>query len=149
MEISNDLLFSFLSYSPGLFWICILFLPKNTKAMFCVDIYLILLSLLFVIQTIPGIGEILSIIFKPTFLEMKAFLSSDAGFLGTWNHMILSDVWIGRWISQDSLQFKSSLLIRLIIIPIILILGPFGLFFYLVLRAILTKSIGFNSIKND
>jgi hypothetical protein len=143
MGISNELLFSLLSYTPGPFWLLILFLPANRKAMLGVDGYLIILSLLFVVQTTPVLDQILAIIFQPTFLEMKLFLGSDAGFLGTWNHMILSDLWIGRWVAHDSLQFDKSLLIRVLIIPVILVLGPFGLFFYLLFRMIKTRSFGF------
>jgi hypothetical protein len=144
-NIPEEILFTFLSYIAGPFWLMILFLPKNKRVMLGVDIFLFLMSLLFVIQTIPVLGHILEIIFKPTFEEMKLFLGSDRGFLGSWNHMILSDVWIGRWVSQDTLNFKGSFLIRLIIIPIIMVVGPFGLFIYLIYRMILTKSIGFSS----
>jgi len=146
MGISNELLFNLLSYTPGPFWLMILFLPNNRKAMLGVDVYLIIMSLLFVIQTIPELNYILSIILQPTFVEMKGFIGSEAGFLGTWNHMILSDLWIGRWVAHDSLQFNNSLLIRLLIIPVILVLGPFGLFFYLLFRIIKTRSIGFYSL---
>jgi hypothetical protein len=146
MNTTHEFLFSFLSYIPGPFWLLILFIPKNKKAMLAVDIFLLVMSLLFVIQTVPVLSEILAIIFKPTFPEMKAFLSSDAGFLGSWNHMILSDVWIGRWVAYDSLQFEKSWLIRGIIIPIILIVGPFGLFFYLLFRIIKKRSFAFSQL---
>ncbi len=101
-----------------------------------------------VLQTIPVLSDILKIIFSPTYVEMKGLLGSDAGFLGSWNHMILSDIWIGRWVSQDSLKYENSLTIRLVIIPIILVLGPFGLFFYLLFRMIKSKSFGFNEYTN-
>lgn len=114
--------------------------------MLAVDLFLVLLSLLFVIQTVPALSEIMQIIFKPTLPEMKAFIGSNTGFLGSWNHMILSDLWIGRWVAQDSLQFEYAWLIRLIIIPIILVVGPFGLFFYLLFRMIKTRTVGFNSV---
>jgi len=44
-------------------------------------------------------------------------------------------------LSQDSLNFEKSFWIRLLIIPIILILGPFDHLF----RVIRTKSLGFDS----
>lgn len=150
MMMSNttqELLFSILSYIPGPFWLLILLVPQNRKAMLVVDIFLLAMSILFVVQTIPVLGEIMQIIFKPTFPEMKAFLGSDAGFLGSWNHMILSDVWIGRWVAQDSLQFKKSWIIRVLIIPVILIVGPFGLCFYLLFRAIKKKSLELTAVK--
>ncbi|GAB4420721.1 MAG: hypothetical protein OHK0039_34640 [Bacteroidia bacterium] len=146
MNVSNELLFSLLSYSPGPFWLLILLLPRNRWAMLAVDVYLFILSALFVVQTLPALGQILGIIFQPTFLEMKAFLGSDAGFLGSWNHMILGDVWIGRWVAHDSLQFRWAWLIRLLAIPVILIVGPAGLCFYLIFRMIATRRIGFHTV---
>ena len=143
MNTANEFLFSFLSYIPGPFWLLILFIPTHKKAMLAVDIFLLVMSFLFVIQTVPVLQDILPIILKPTFSEMKAFLTTDAGFLGSWNHMILSDVWIGRWVAHDSLQFENSWIIRLIIIPVILIVGPFGLFFYLLFRIIKKRSFAF------
>ncbi|TNE70648.1 DUF4281 domain-containing protein [bacterium] len=142
--LSNETLFTILSYIPGPFWLMILFVPKNKKAMLAVDVFLFLMSALFVVQTIPVLSELFPILAQPDFPKMYAFLSSEKGVLGSWNHMILSDVWIGRWVAQDSLQFEKSLIIRLIIIPVILFFGPFGLFFYLLFRMIKKRSISFN-----
>ncbi|RMG64834.1 MAG: DUF4281 domain-containing protein [Bacteroidetes bacterium] len=148
MTPAPELLFSLLSYSPGPFWLLILFLPTNRKAMLAVDGYLLLLSLLFVIQTLPALGHIIGIIFQPEFEEMRAFIGSEAGFLGAWNHMILGDLWIGRWVAHDSLRFERAWLIRLLFIPVILVVGPFGLCFYLIFRMIATRSFGFHTLSD-
>ncbi|MCB1177592.1 MAG: DUF4281 domain-containing protein [Leptospiraceae bacterium] len=138
--MSNENLFTILSYIPGPFWLMILFLPNNKKAMIAVDIFLFLMSGLFVFQAIPVMGELFPLLAQPEFPKMYAFLSSEKGVLGSWNHMILSDVWIGRWIAKDSLQFEKSIIIRIFIIPIIMFFGPVGLFCYLVFRVIVKKS---------
>lgn len=141
-----QLLFQFLSYAPGPFWLLILFLPGNRRAMFAVDLFLILLAGLFAWQTIPIIPQILPLLLEPKFDEMHAFLSSEAGFVGSWNHMILSDLWIGRWVSQDASRFSRPLLVRLLCIPPILLFGPLGLFCYLLLRMATRREIAFNQV---
>jgi hypothetical protein len=106
--------------------------------MFAVDIFLFALSGLFVLHTLPVLGEVIPLLLEPSFQSMHEFLGSPNGFIGTWNHMILGDVWIGRWIAHDTLQYshsnKRTLITRLLFIPWVLVLGPFGLFFYLIYR---------------
>ena len=108
--------------------------------MLAVDIYLLVLSALFAAQTFPILGELLPLLAQPEFEPMRAFVSSREGFVGSWNHMILGDLWIGRWIAQDSLQSKHPLIVRLLILPFVLFFGPLGLFLYLVYRIISRRS---------
>lgn len=129
-----ETLFNFLSFSPGPFWLLILIVPTNRRAMLVFDTYLLLLSTLFVWQTLPVLGTLLPMLAQPKFDEMHAFLSSKEGFVGSWNHMILADLWIGRWVAQDSVSYSRPLLVRLVFLPIILFVGPVGLFCYLLFR---------------
>lgn len=109
--------------------------------MLAVDIFLILLSGLFVALTLPVISELFPLIAKPEFESMHAFLSSKPGFVGSWNHMILSDLWIGRWVAQDTCKGRHGLPVRLLFIPPILFFGPLGLFCYLIFRIITRRRI--------
>ncbi|MEC5129323.1 abscisic acid-deficient protein Aba4 family protein [Verrucomicrobiales bacterium BCK34] len=134
-------LFQLLSFSPGPFWLLIIFFPMKRSAMLAVDIFLILLSALFVALTLPVISELFPLIAKPEFESMHAFLSSKPGFVGSWNHMILSDLWIGRWVAQDTCKGRHGLPVRLFFIPPILFFGPLGLFCYLIFRIITRRRI--------
>ena len=134
-------LFQFLSFAPGPFWLLMIALPTKRWAMLAIDVFLIPLSGLFVVCTAPIIGELFPIIAKPEFESMHAFLSSKPGFVGSWNHMILSDLWIGRWEAQDTCKGRHDLLVRLIFIPPILFFGPLGLFCYLIFRIISRRQI--------
>jgi hypothetical protein len=136
-----DALFNFLSYAPGPFWLLILFLPRNRKAMLAVDCFLILLSAIFAFHTIPILKEITPLIAKPEFDPIYGFLSTERGVVGSWNHKILGDLWIGRWVAHDSLQSKRPLLVRCLFLTPILFFGPFGLFCYLVFRIISRRQI--------
>jgi hypothetical protein len=145
IQMTNEFMFMFLSYCAGPFWLLILFAPQNKKSMLAVDLFLFALSGLFVWHTLPVFGEVLPLLLEPSFHSMHEFLSSPSGFIGTWNHMILGDVWIGRWMAQDTLKYSKSnrgaLITRLVFIPWVLFLGPFGLFFYLAYRFIVLKRL--------
>lgn len=142
-------LFMILSFTPGPFWLILFFLPMNKKAMQAFDIYLILLSSIFATLTIPIIPELLPILASPKLLIMQQFLTSERGTVGTWNHMILGDLWIGRWIALDSVRNKVSWFIRFPILILILFFGPVGLFFYFIYRILFLKKIYFFNTNNE
>lgn len=139
--MNTEFMFALLSYAPGPFWLMILFFPGNRRAMLAVDVFLITLSFAFVATLIPVMEQILPLVLAPSLDTMQSFLTSKQGFVGTWNHMIISDVWIGRWVALDSLAFRRSLVVRLIFILPIVLVGPFGLFFYLVFRIAVKRQL--------
>ena len=103
------------------------------------DVLLFFLSLIFTIITIPEIFYLAPIIASPTFEAINGYLGPPIGTLGSWNHMILGDLWIGRWVVHDAIKYKVSMPLRLPFIGLILFFGPVGLFFYLCYRMILLK----------
>jgi hypothetical protein len=137
----NEFLFNFLSYSPGPFWLILAFLPMNKNAMRLFDIFLIFLSCIFALLTIPIIPELLPVIASPKLNLLQQFLSSERGTVGTWNHMILGDLLIGRWVTHDSISNRVHLMIRLPILLVILFFGPVGLFFYFLYRILFLKKL--------
>ena len=138
IETINNL-FYLLSFSPGPFWLCLVAFPKNKWAMVAFDVLLFLLSLIFTIIAIPEILYLAPIIASPTFEAINGYLGTPLGTLGSWNHMILGDLWIGRWVVHDAIKNQVSILLRLPFIGLILFFGPVGLFFYLCYRMILLK----------
>jgi len=134
--MSLESLFQLLSFAPGPFWLLILFLPGNRHAMLAVDGFLVLLAGVFTVLTIPVVPDLLPLLAEPEFSSIRAFLGTELGFVGSWNHMILGDLWIGRWVARDSLRGGKPLLVRLLFLPPILFFGPLGAFLYLVFRMI-------------
>ena len=135
----THILFYFLSFSPGPFWLILVFFPQNKWPMLAFDIYLLLLSFLFTALALPQVPQLAPIIASPTFEAINNFLGSPQGTLGSWNHMILGDLWIGRWVVHDAINSRVPLLMRLPFIGLILFFGPLGLFFYLCYRIIFLK----------
>lgn len=139
--MTYEALFNFLSYAPGPFWLCLMICPKNKIAMRAFDVFLFILSVSFTFLTLPEVPTLLPIIASPTFDSIRAVLSTPQGFVGSWNHMILSDLWIGRWIIHDSLSQGVASPLRLAILLITLFFGPVGLCFYLVYRFVFLKKL--------
>ncbi|MEZ4751124.1 MAG: ABA4-like family protein [Bdellovibrionota bacterium] len=133
----NDYLhtaFNLLSFLPGPFWLALIFLPKNRHAMMAFDVFLVLLSLHFTLLTLPDVAGLLPVIASPTFEAISALLSAPKGILGSWNHMIFSDLWVGRWIAYDGLRQGFNGYVRAIFILITLFFGPVGFCLYWLAR---------------
>lgn len=133
--------FQFICFAPGPFWLALFIAPTHKWAMRVFDVFLFLLSLHFTLLTLPAVPDLLPLIAQPKFAEIHAFLSTPIGTLGSWNHMVLADLWIGRWVAQDSLNHPYPLVLRLIFLPVILFFGPMGLCFYLVYRAAFLRQL--------
>jgi len=145
MHSYEEIVFQLISNLPGPFWLALIFLSHKKWAMNAYDVFLILLSAHFAWLTFPMIPELLPIIAKPEFETIRSKLSTPTGFLGSWNHMVLGDLWIGRWVVFDAKNLKVNAWIRLPFVFCILFFGPLGLFCYFVFRIIKTKKIYFFS----
>jgi hypothetical protein len=139
-------IFVFLSYSPGPFWLILLLAPTHNSLMKIYDAYLLLLTAIFAVLTIPVVPELLPVIAEPSLLEIQKFLSTDRGVVGTWNHMILGDLWIGRWVVHDAVKNKIHVLFRLPVLITILFFGPLGLFVYLCYRIIFLRRFALTEV---
>lgn len=126
--------FRVLSYAPGPFWLILLLIPLNKIAMLAFDAFLMLLALHFSMLTIPYLPELLPAIASPDFTTISTFLASKSGFVGSWNHMILSDLWIGRWIARDGASKGVYTVIRVPFVVLTMFFGPLGLACYLIFR---------------
>lgn len=131
-----NFLFNFLSFSPGPFWLILIFFSQKKWAMYAFDGFLVFLSFIFSVLTFPEIPDLAPIIASPSFASINQFLSSNIGTLGAWNHMILSDLWIGRWMIYDAINHKVPIFVRLPCLFVIIFFGPLGLFMYLAYRII-------------
>lgn len=140
MKSYEEIAFQLISFAPGPFWLSLVFLSNCKWATKAFDLFLVLLSAHFAWITLPLVPELLPVIAQPEFATVHASLSSPAGFLGTWNHMVLGDLWIGRWVVFDAKRLGLNAWIRFPFIVTILFFGPLGLFFYFAFRTIKTRS---------
>lgn len=131
--------FQVLCFAPGPLWLALIFFPRQRHAMMIFDVALILLSVHFTLLTIPEVPQLLPVIAKPTFEGVSGFLTTPKGIVGSWNHMILSDLWIGRWIVYDGIKNNLSRVVLAFVTLTTLFFGPMGLCLYVVLRFALRR----------
>lgn len=131
--------FKLICFAPGPFWLLIIFAPERKWAMRAVDVFLFFLAVHFTTITLPMVPNLLPMIASPTFAGINQLLASPMGTLGSWNHMVLGDLWIGRWVALDTLTRRHGWLLRLCFIPWILFFGPVGLTFYLLYRGLVWR----------
>ena len=79
---------------------------------------------------------------------IRTLFSADVGILVGWTHYLVFDLFIGAWESRDARRrgFSHWLLIPCLIFTYML--GPVGLFLYLVLR-VMTKNGGWSLFERD
>lgn len=82
---------------------------------------------------------------SPTFETISQFLSAPKGILGSWNHMIFSDLWIGRWITYDGMRQGFNGYLRAVFILITLFFGPVGLCLYWLTRLLMRRNWRFST----
>lgn len=103
------------------------------------DVFLILLSLHFTILLLPDVVELFPVIASPTFQNISAFICTPKGILGSWNHMILADLWMGRWMMHDGMKLEIPRWVLSLILFVILFFGSMGVFVYWLVRLILRR----------
>lgn len=136
-------LFAFINIWATLAWILLLFLPRKPlthsaimylgAGLLCF-IYLVLFAVVFGglvdPRQAPGSGEV-----SLTSIEgIRAFFGSDGGVVIGWTHYLAFDLFTGMWISRDADAKGFSRLVQLPFLLLTFLVGPIGLFFWLIAR---------------
>ena len=124
-------------------WLGLVFLPKSPVARDLLPnvIIPILLGVTYTYLMFSFRGEAPAEGGFGTLAEVKALLSIDALLLAGWIHYLSFDLFVGAWIVRDS---QSSELRHWLVIPCLfftLMIGPFGLLIYLLLKILSGKSL--------
>lgn len=83
---------------------------------------------------IPILTEFASEMLDPDLLGVRALLGTVDGTTVIWAHLIAFDLFIGRWMYFDSRDRGIHPLVMAPILVLTILLSPFGLLGYLVLR---------------
>jgi len=92
-------------------------------------------ALLYVILIIPNFGFVIEGFSNPTLVELAAGFSNLEVALLTWLHLLTYDLFGGRWAYLDSQKREINVWLMVVVLFFLLMLGPFGLVLYLVVRA--------------
>lgn len=134
-----DSLFNLLSFAPGPFWLLLFLFPQKRWAMRVFDVFLLFLAMVYSYLTIPAIPELLPIIASPNMESIRELMISDKGLIAGWNHFILADLWIGRWIALDGLDLGIPIYLRIPFLLITLFFGPLGFLSYWIYRFVIHR----------
>jgi hypothetical protein len=77
---------------------------------------------------------------SPDLEGVLALLSTPEGTATVWAHLIAFDLFIGRWMYLDSRELRIHGLIMAPILILTILLSPFGLTVYLVIRTVRRRS---------
>jgi hypothetical protein len=67
---------------------------------------------------------------------VRRLLGTPGGALASWAHMLALDLFTGAWIYRECRRLQAPALVRITALFFTLMSGPFGLFIFLVWRAI-------------
>jgi len=76
-----------------------------------------------------------------SFAEVKKLFENDYALLAGWIHYLAFDLWLGCWALFDSKKYGIHHLVMIPILIGFLMLGPFALVVYFIVRMIYTKSL--------
>lgn len=136
-----DLIFSVTNSWALLMWLILAFAPRREivmKGIFYGGVGI--LSLTYAVIIIPlmtgmidgGSGG------TPDFSTLQGvqqLLSSDGGATIGWIHYLAFDLFVGIWVARNADQYGFSRIVQIPLLFFTLMLGPFGLTLYLLLRA--------------
>lgn len=144
-------LFAFTNIWAALAWVLLLFFPRKPlthSAIMYLGVGLLCFTYLVLFATVmgglvdplqgPGSGE-------PSFTSIqgiRAFFGSDGGVVIGWTHYLAFDLFTGMWISRDADAKDFSRLLQLPFLVLTFLVGPIGLFFWLIVRERRARATG-------
>ncbi len=150
--MSYDLLFSLVNASVVPAWALLIFAPKwnVTEKIVHSMLYPLLLGAVYIfgmgMAAFAGHGADGG---GFTSIEgVRALFSSDVGLVIGWAHFLIFDLFVGAWEARDARRVGFS---HWLLVPCLLLtfmLGPIGLFLYVVLRKVTGKG-GWSLVENN
>ena len=131
------------------FWMLLVFFPYRTITHFFVQSILVpsILSALylFIAYQIYLEGNIFDSFELYSGLDgLYSMFSSEAFLLIFWIHFLAISLFLGSWITRDSIKYMVPRFLLVISLLLTYFTGPVGLVFYWLLRIFFAKKISFN-----
>ncbi len=141
--LNPDFMFSLVNGLAALAWVLLILFPKLKITQTLVHsilfalmfggLYTVYMGYMFFFVEGDPEGSFMSI------KGVQTLFAHPIGMLIGWTHYLVFDLFVGAWIARDSVRRGIN---HLAIVPCLLftfILGPIGLFMYVVLRKLLSK----------
>jgi hypothetical protein len=134
--MSIETLFQLSNLTTLPFWLLMIFAPhwRVTKRVtgwvwICVPAVLIYAALV-----LPQAAQILPSVANPQLADIARLLGTPAGTTIAWAHFLAFDLFVGRWVYQDSRDRGISALLSGPVLFFVLMLGPVGFLLHLLVR---------------
>ena len=120
------------------FWFLIIVLPKWRWTHRIMSSLLVIVPALaaYSLLVLPRLAEILPAVMKPELAQIAQLLGTPEGATIGWIHFLAFDLFVGRWVYLDSRERDLNPFLMAPILFFVLMLGPFGLLLYLILRVL-------------
>ena len=148
LTFENIYIWSNFSVLP--FWIMLIIIPNSKVTQFFVNSIIapLILSTAYlyaIYQTILLQEPILSIFKLYLSLDdLYTIFSSESFLLFFWLHFISVNLFLGLWVSRDSVKYTINRSLTSICLVIIYFVGPLGLVFYWIARIFYAKRLSFH-----
>ncbi|MTI21161.1 DUF4281 domain-containing protein [Fulvivirga sp. RKSG066] len=122
------------------FWILLIFFPKKTWRNPAVYIFCVVMSILYVVYVVTGLGDFNPEAFN-SLAGVKALFTQDEAVLGGWIHYLTFDLLMGNWIVNQGIKYKIN---HLLIVPCLFfcfMFGPFGYLLFSLLKLYQVKNL--------
>ncbi|OQO90173.1 hypothetical protein B1813_17160 [Saccharomonospora piscinae] len=96
----------------------------------------------YVLLAVPEFGRLWEVVSRPDLETLRAFLATPEGAAAIWAHLIAFDLFVGRWIHHDARARGVPHLLVAPVLVLTILLSPFGLLAYLLIRVVKAESPG-------
>jgi ABA DEFICIENT 4-like len=123
------------------FWALMIFAPGWRWTARIIGSPFIVLPVLavYLAAVIPILDDFAPLMLRPDLDGLAALLGTPAGTTVVWCHLIAFDLFIGRWMYLDSRERRVHPLLVGPVLVLTILLSPFGLLAYFVLRAVAAR----------
>jgi hypothetical protein len=121
-------------------WILMIVAPRWHRTSHIMNSSLIFMpiALMYSILVLPNFVALLPELANPQLMAISALLSTPSGATVAWIHFLAFDLFVGRWIYQDSNTLALPRWIQSTCLLMTFMAGPFGWLSYMVVRRIKT-----------
>lgn len=123
------------------FWLLMILLPRWrwTRRMMASPLVAAPHAALYVAVMVPQLRRVAPAVAKPTPHRVELLLSTSEGLTAGWLHLMMADLFIGRWIYLDAQEHNIPARLSSPVLCLALVFSPAGLLAYLGLRRTATR----------
>jgi hypothetical protein len=131
-----EAVFLAVNFSALVLWVPMIALPtwRGTRRLLASPWVVAPWLVLYLVLTAPHLPTLFATVLQPTLANIAFLLGHPEAALVAWVHFVAFDLFVGRWIYLDSRQHGRNPWLMAPVLFLTLMVGPFGLLVYLIIR---------------